>query len=274
MKLNMAFYLGFQWVTWDHRMRAYRRPTVDIQDPNTPVRISANKIGSYVRSRIARLTKNIPEPEVRPVSDSDDDVSAARVGTRILAHELDRLNWNVELQKFLQWPEVIGWGYVHVWWDADDGDVVGRDDTVKVGEEDRLFEGNVCIDLVAPFELAVDPSSTKSDLSDARWVIRTTTMTRESAWERYGVVLTSGGSARSLSQEVHALGAVGQAEPSHLRGVGEHPPDMAQAVPCRLQGRRRYLVRHPDHRPEADVPVRARRAAVRAVQPAPRHRHP
>src|SRR5438105_4499487 len=57
MKLNMAFYLGFQWVTWDHRMRAYRRPTVDIQDPNTPVRISANKIGSLVRSRIARLTK-------------------------------------------------------------------------------------------------------------------------------------------------------------------------------------------------------------------------
>src|ERR1700680_1540596 len=63
MKLNMAFYLGFQWVTWDHRMRAYRRPTVDIQDPNTPVRISSNKIGALVERHIAALTKNIPEPE-------------------------------------------------------------------------------------------------------------------------------------------------------------------------------------------------------------------
>jgi hypothetical protein len=216
MKLNMAFYLGFQWVTWDHRMRAYRRPTVDIQDPNTPVRISANKIGSLIRSHIAKLTKNVPEPECRPVSNSDDDVSAARVGTRILAHELDRLSWNTELQRFLQWPEVIGWGFMHPWWDADAGDVVGEDEDVKEGEDARVFAGEVQLDIVAPFELGVDPSSIKPDLSDATWAIRTTTMTREAAWEKYGKVLTSGGSARSLSQEVHALGAVGQAEPSHM----------------------------------------------------------
>jgi hypothetical protein len=214
-KLNLAFYLGFQWVTWDHRMRAYRRPTVDIQDPNTPVRLSANKVGVLVRSHIARLTKNVPEPECRPVSNSDDDVSAARVGTRLLAHELDRLDWNAWLQAFLQWPSVIGWGFAHVWWDANSGNVVGRDEQVSDGDEDRLFEGNVCLDIVAPSELAVDPSSVKADLSDATWCIRTTTMTREAAWEKYNVVLTSGGSARSLSQEVHALGAVGQAEPSH-----------------------------------------------------------
>jgi hypothetical protein len=216
MKLNMAFYLGFQWVTWDHRMRAYRRPTVDIQDPNTPVRISANKIGSLIRSHIAKLTKNVPEPECRPVSNSDDDVSAARVGTRILAHEMDRLSWNTELQRFLQWPEVIGWGFMHPWWDPNAGDVVGEDEDVKEGEDSRIFAGEVCLDIVAPFELGVDPSSIKPDLSDATWAIRTTTMTRESAWEKYGKVLTSGGSARSLSQEVHALGAVGQAEPSHM----------------------------------------------------------
>jgi hypothetical protein len=233
MKLNMAFYLGFQWVTWDHRMRAYRRPTVDIQDPNTPVRISANKIGSLIRSHIARLTKNVPEPECRPVSNSDDDVSAARVGTRILAHELDRLSWNKRLQRFLQWPEVVGWGYIHVWWDADSGLVVGNDpDPDHDGDDDRLFEGNVCLDIVAPFELAIDPACIDPDLTDARWAIRTTTMTREAAWEKYNVVLTSGGSARSLAQEVHALGAVGQAEPSHQseEWVNIHQLWM---IPCR-----------------------------------------
>jgi hypothetical protein len=213
MKLNMAFYLGYQWVTWDHRMRAYRRPTVDIQDPNTPVRLSANKIGTHVRGHIAKLTKNVPEPQCRPVSNSDDDVSTARVGTRILVHELDRLNWQAELQTFLQWPEVVGWGYVHPWWDADAGDKVGELTGLKEGEDARVFAGDVCMDIVAPFELSVDPSSIKSDLSDAHWAIRTTTLTREAAWERWGVVL-SGGSARSLSQEVHSLGAVGQSEPA------------------------------------------------------------
>lgn len=206
-KLNMAFYLGFQWVTWDHRMRAYRRPTVDIQDPNTPVRISANKIGSLVRQHIAALTKNLPEPECRPVSNTDDDVSTARVGTRILAHELDRLDWDVQLQTFLQWPGVVGWGYMHPWWDPNAGDSVGEDD------EGHIFSGEVCLDIVAPFELSVDPSSIKQDMSDATWCIRTTTMTTESAWERYDVEL-AGGAARSLAMEVHALGSVGQAEPA------------------------------------------------------------
>jgi hypothetical protein len=218
MKLNMAFFLGFQWVTWDHRMRAYRRPTVDIQDPNTPVRISANKIGEYVEAHIAKLTKNVPEPEARPVSNSDQDISTARVATRILAHELDRLDWKSRLQRFLQWPEVVGWGYLHVWWDADDGDLVGNldpDDLDNDGDDDRVFEGNICMDIVAPFELAVDPSSVEPNLNDALWCVRTTTMTREAAWEKYNVVLTSGGSARSLSQEVHSLGSVGQSEPSH-----------------------------------------------------------
>jgi hypothetical protein len=195
-------------------MRAYRRPTVDIQDPNTPVRLSSNLIGSLVNGRIARLTKNIPEPECRPVSNSDDDVSAARVGTRILEHELDRLSWNVTLQRFLQWPEIVGWGYMHVWWDANAGAVVGRDEQVdKDAVEDRLFEGDIKLDIVAPFEMAVDPSCILADWSDANWAIRTTTLTREAVWERWNVVI-NGGSARSLSQEVHALGAVGQAEPA------------------------------------------------------------
>lgn len=213
MKLNMAFFLGFQWVTWDHRMRAYRRPTVDIQDPNTPVRISSNKIGALVERHIAALTKNIPEPECRPVSNSDDDVSAARVGTRILNHELDRIDWNVKLQRFLQWPAVCGWGFLHVWWNPDLGDVVGTDIEAKGDDEGRLFAGDVCVELIPPFQLSVDPSGQDSAMEDATWCIRTTTLTCEAAWERWGVVL-SGGSARSLAQEVHSLGAVGQAEPS------------------------------------------------------------
>ena len=208
MKLNMAFVLGYQWVTWDHRMRAYRRPTIDIQDPNTPVRISANKIGGLVERTIAMLTQKVPEPEVRPVSDNDNDVDAARVGTRILAHELDRLKWDKQLQSFLFWPLTLGWGYVHPWWNPAAGDKIDND----ADSDGAVFEGDVCLDIIAPFDLNVDPAAATMD--DARWAIRTTTMTRESAWEKWGVELTGGG-ARSLVHEVQALGSTGQVDPAH-----------------------------------------------------------
>lgn len=210
MKLNMAMYLGFQWVTWDHRMRAYRRPTIDIQDPNTPVRISSNKIGGLGERTIAKLTKTLPEPEVRPVSDDDDDVDSARVGTRILTHELDRLDWNVRLQQFLQWPVALGWGYAHPWWNPKGGSKVAPDPDDDMAEP--IMEGEVEIDYVAPFDLNVDPSA--RSMREARWAVRTTCMTREEAWEKFDVELT-GGEARSLEHEVQALGSTGQVDPAH-----------------------------------------------------------
>jgi hypothetical protein len=205
MKLNMAFVLGHQWVTWDDRLRSYRRPTVDAADPNAPVRLTSNKIGGIVERTISKLTKNVPNPECRPVSNNDNDVDGARVGTGILAHELYRLHWNSRLQKFLFWPVTVGWGYAHPWWNPEAGAYVG-DDAEEGGEE--VFEGEVCIDWIAPFDLLVDPSADTMD--EARWCIRVTTMSREAAWEKFDVAISGGEPARSLTHEVQALGLVGE----------------------------------------------------------------
>jgi hypothetical protein len=214
MKLNLAFVLGYQWVVWDPRSRAYRRVTINQDDPNKPVRLSANKIGGFVERTIAKLTKNVPGPEARPVSDNDNDIATAKVGTRILAHELDRLQWNSRLQKFLFWPASIGWGYLHVRWDPTAGDKVGTDPD---DENEAVFAGDIVAELVAPFELKVDPNAVESlPSADAKWCIRTTTMTCEGAWERYGIMLEAEGGGRSLAQEVHALGTIGESESSSL----------------------------------------------------------
>lgn len=210
MKLNMAFMLGYQWVTWDHRMRNYRRPTIDIQDPNTPVRIHSNKIAGIGERVIAKLTKDAPVPETRPVSNDDNDVSAARVGTRILASECDRLEWKPRLQKFLFWPWVLGHGYKYIWWDPDAGEHVGELAEYDDDEDPNIFEGNVCMEDVPAFELTVDPAA--REMADAKWCVRTTTMTTEAAWERWDIGL-EGGAVRNLAQEVHALGAEDPARP-------------------------------------------------------------
>lgn len=200
LKLNLAYVLGYQWVTWDSRTRAYRRPTLNASDPNAPVRVKSNKIGTLVERSIAKLTKNAPLPEGRPVSDDDNDVDAARVASRILDHELDRLNWNTFLQKFMFWPYTLGWSYVHVGWNPDGGDAVGADPD---DPDAPVMQGDTTIEEVPAFELRVDPSA--KDMQGAKWAVRSSAMTSEEVWMRWDVDI-AGGSDRSLSQEVYALG--------------------------------------------------------------------
>lgn len=212
MKLNLAFVLGYQWVTWDARVRAYRRPNIDVTDPNAPVRIKSNKIASLLERTIAKLTKQAPIPEARPITDDANDVDAARVASRVLSHELDRLHWPNRLQKFLFWPGTLGWSYMHVYWDPDAGEAMGPDpDPDTDGDNDAIMTGNLCMEEIPAFELSVDPGA--FSMEEAVWAIRTTTMTREQAWLRWDVTL-EGGATRNLSQEVHALGPVENSKPT------------------------------------------------------------
>lgn len=223
MKLNLAFVLGYQWVTWDQRIRAYVRPRIDVSDPNAPVRLTSNKIAPLLERTVAKLTKSAPEPECRPVSDNDNDVSTARVGDRVLSSELNRLKWKPWLQQFMFSPGITGFAYAHVWWDPSDGSKVADED----GDDDALFEGNICLDIVPGFELRVDPAA--KTMTAAKWAVRETTMTRESAWERWGVTLQGGG-RRSLAMEVMALGNNADARP-----MGQDWVQVKQfwMVPCR-----------------------------------------
>lgn len=201
MKLNLAYVLGFQHIVWNAQIRAYDRPAVDTRDPNAPIRLTSNKIAPLLERLVAKLTKSAPEPQCRPVSDNDDDEAAAKVGTRVLGSEMNRLDWPSWLQQFMFSPGITGFAYGHVWWDPDGGDAIETPDSD--GDDDQLFEGNICLDIVPAFELSVDPSS--KFMSDARWCVRSTNMTREAAWERWGKELP-GGDQRSLSAEVMQLG--------------------------------------------------------------------
>jgi hypothetical protein len=198
-KLNLSFVLGHQWLVWDNNKRQLRRPAARSDGPNAPVRITVNKIGGIVERAVAKLVKNAPIPECRPVSDDDQDVSAARVGTRILSHELDRLHWRKYLTDFLFWPVSTGWAYSYIYWDPTAGPVVATSEDGK-----PVHEGDVCIETVPGHELAVDPSA--REWHSAKYAIRTVSMTREAVWEKWGLDVDAGTEpARPLLQEVLAL---------------------------------------------------------------------
>jgi len=203
LRTNLAFLLGHQWVAWDDSAGRFRRPAAPSRDDrNAPVRITANKVAGLVERAISKLTKAAPIPEARPVSDSEQDVSTAKVSTRIMDHELYRLDWEAELSSFYFWPTTLGWSYTHLWWDPSAGDSVGKVDVE--GETEEGFEGNVVLEQVPAFEMSVDPNAKK--FRDARWCVRTTSMTSEAVWERWGKTVSDASSTRSLADDVYSLG--------------------------------------------------------------------
>jgi hypothetical protein len=197
LRMNLAFLLGQQWIVWDGGNGRFKRPPAHRGDPNAPVRITANKIAGLVERAIAKLTRSAPLPEARPVSDSEEDVDAAKVGTRILDHEMYRLDWDALLTSFYFWPAALGWSYMHVYWDPDQGAAAGEMD----GESFK--QGEICVEEVPAFELVVDPNALKMD--QARWAVRTTTMSREAVWEKWGKVPDGADSGRSLADDVYSL---------------------------------------------------------------------
>lgn len=198
LKLNLAYVLGQQWVVWDNDKRTFRRPQNRSDDPNAPVRITVNKIGSIVEQYIARATKQAPEPECRPVSDDDDDIGAAKAGTRILQSELNRMHWDAFLLRLYFWVVTHGWAYAQITWDADDGPLVSQADD----DDEDVFRGDIDLAMVPAFEMSVDPNG--NTMAESKWCVRTTSMTTEAVWEQYGVTVEAE-YERTVADEVYSL---------------------------------------------------------------------
>lgn len=208
MKMNLAYVLGHQWIVWDRDKRQFRRPQWRANDTNAPIRITVNKIGGIVERTIARLLKEAPEPECRPASDDETDEGAARVGSRILDHEMDRTDWKTQLVDLYFWVTTLGYSYIHLYWDPSAGSVIGTLPAPDEAADEQaapqdVSEGEVRIEVVPAFELAVDPNARKWD--EAWWCVRTVSMTKEACFVKFGFVPATAVSGRTLVDEVYEL---------------------------------------------------------------------
>lgn len=208
--MNLAFMLGHQWVEWDVRQRRLESPRVRRGDPNAPVRITVNKIGSLVERVISRLTKSFPMPECRPVTEEEEDIGSAKVGTRILQSEMNRMQFDILLPRLYFWVVPLGWSFVHVYWCPDKGAYVGANEETG----DRVSEGEIDMTIVPGVEMKVDPNA--RSWVDVRYCVRTTGLTRAAIYEQYGVIKLVGETApiRAIADDLFKLsdGQVGNAD--------------------------------------------------------------
>jgi hypothetical protein len=198
--LNLAFMLGQQWVSYDAVKRTLLPAAAPRKgDPNAPVRIKINKMGALVERTISRLTKSAPIPECRPVTNEDDDISAAKVGTRALQHEMNRLHWGALLPRLYFWVMPLGWSFLHIYWDPEAGSEAGED------EQGTVKQGEIAAIVVPGIEVKVDPNAKAWD--EVRWCVRSCNMTREAIYEQYGITDVEAGGARvrDLAEDVASL---------------------------------------------------------------------
>lgn len=169
--LNIAYYVGKQWIAYDQVNKRLFEPP---KDP-WKVRLVANRIQPIVRTELAKITKNKPIMDVVPASDDEDDINAAKLGDKVI----DWLEYELKLQskdrKNVTWGITCGMGYVKPFWNINKG----------VELEPGTRQGDVDACIVSPFEIKFDP--TAKEWSEVKWFCHEKVRDIDYIKEVYGV---------------------------------------------------------------------------------------
>ena len=156
--LNAAFLRGQQYVTWNVAEGKLTTPAA----PAHRVRLVVNRIQPKMRARRAKYLKNRPVPVVVPASTDHKAQLDARLTSKALEFQWDRLQLERKYRESLLWAEQASRGF---WWFYWDPALLGR---VRVpsplpGMPPQVQEaalGDICVEVGSPFELLVaDPGA-------------------------------------------------------------------------------------------------------------------
>ena len=145
-----------------------------------------NHIAPTVESRIAKLEKMKPELKVRAFSDEEGDIKAAQLATGILKYAQQRIGLQDSISRAMTWSETCGSVFYKVLWDEKGGRQVAVD-----GENKPVYEGEVHVSVVPPFEIFPDRLDAE-DFDEVQSVIHAQTVSAEYILERFGVALRGG----------------------------------------------------------------------------------
>jgi hypothetical protein len=189
--LNIAYYLGQQWVKVDGAGMLFDVSTQD------RVTLTDNRIRPAVRTNIAKMTKTDPTWTGVPRDSSDDEIARARLRQIVFEHYWRELDMRRRVRMWLWWREMTGSGFLKVTWDATRGqgvDVVARGGVVVLDSNGgpitpnrvrqaipehmreglsskRITFGDAHVALKSPFEIAVDPLATSEGLISAEYLV-------------------------------------------------------------------------------------------------------
>lgn len=205
--LNIAFYLGDQWVFWNRGR--IDKPVI----PKHRILLTDNRIMPVVLTRLAKKTKTRPIWTCVPNSPSDSDVDGAELATTVIESKWKELCMEQKLFSALMWADICCAGFWKITWDSTYGDkvsiVVGPDGAPLQGQDGRLmraeqmppavlqqgnlqtktvYEGDVCLEVRSPFQILQDPLA--DTLEECEWLIEEVVQSEEYVLRHFGVNMT------------------------------------------------------------------------------------
>lgn len=202
--LNLAYYLGDQWVFWNRDR--LDRPRLN----NTRVMLVENRIQGINLTRMARKVKQRPVFVATPATADQSDLDSAELAEKVLEADWKMLGMTRKHLAAEAWAEICCAGFWKVYWDRDAGEsnafVVGPDGApVQHPETGRpvraeqlqqvlpqlpegygqrtVAEGRPCVEVLSPFEFYPDPLATTMD--DLEWCVEVKVRSKEYIEKRW-----------------------------------------------------------------------------------------
>ena len=164
-RLNLAFIMGEQWVTYD---KNYNKLQMVLLDKGKP-RLTANLITPRMRLEFSALTDDPPSFKV----ECRDQLKAKKV-YYYLQSVWDEYKYVASFREALLWAISCGTAYVKVYYDGNRGPFYPG----------GARGGDPIIDPVSPFELYVDPYA--RFLEESSWAIHDKVVPREYVKKKFG----------------------------------------------------------------------------------------
>lgn len=210
--VNLAFFLGQQWVVFDSITRRLR--TIRSTD-RKQVRMVVNLVRQQVLTKYAKLTQTRPESHAQPASDDVDDRRQAEVCDAILEFLRSVDGSEGAENRALLWAIITGTGIFKTCWNKDAGTVLTYPETMLAVSQDPLTQeevreeiphpkagqpvtdkngdpvhlGDIEVTEVSPFEFYPDPFGVTMDKKS--WYFVQSLRSPEYVLERYGVEVQS-----------------------------------------------------------------------------------
>jgi hypothetical protein len=201
---NLAFYMGRQWVTW-------AGPAINttggfsLIEPPAPrwrVRLVSNKIKPLVRNEFTKLTKEEPQFYVKPATNEEEDLAAARAAETINEFLMDQMRFNRRRRQATLWTCITGVGFLKTYYD----------EGVKLPDGSQ---GSTVLDCVTPFHLFV-PDLQAEDIEAQPFITQAGGRTPQQLKDTYGVEVKPDSNMLSGIFEQRLQGVMG------IKNVGQN----------------------------------------------------
>lgn len=178
--LNVAFFLGQQWIWWD-QSRSVVQLQADRQTESDRARTTINRIRPNIDSLLGRMVSRNLAFETQLSGVDDVTMRGGRLAEFICEHERVQRGWEGDRVETLFFELMGGTAGIAVDWDPKAGDVVA----INPDNGEQLFLGHAQTSALSIADFTLESDSRKVD--DARWWIRQTLLTPGQAQERYGL---------------------------------------------------------------------------------------